>query len=68
LILEFNIFTELLGIKSFSGAVSEPFALLCFGIALFALTAGLRVLFKKKDKNAERFFQELGESVAVRES
>jgi hypothetical protein len=66
--LAFNIFTELLGIKSFSGVVSEPFALLCFGIALFALTAGLRVLFNKRDKNAERFFDELNESVAVRKN
>ena len=60
-----NLFTDLFGKKSLSGAVSEPFALLCFGIALVALTAGLRVLFNKQEKNAKRLFRELNESVIV---
>ncbi len=48
-----NFFADLIGNKSLSGVISEPFAVLVFGMALFGLTAGLRSFLNKQEKNAK---------------
>lgn len=60
-----GFFTDLLNQKYLSGIVSEPVAVLFFGITLFAMTAGLRSFLNKKDKRAEKLMSEMKEAVVI---
>lgn len=56
---------DLLNRKSLSGIVSEPVAVLFFGIALFVMTTGLRSFLNKQDKNTEKMLTETKEAVVI---
>lgn len=60
-----GVLADLFNGKSLSGWVSEPFAVLLFGIALFGITAGLRTFLNKQDKNAEKSLGKIKEAVVV---
>ena len=46
-----SFFGDLMSQKSLSGFISEPLAVLFFGIALFAVTSGLRSFLNRQEKN-----------------
>lgn len=48
-----GLLTELINGTTFPGMVSEPFAVLIFGISLIVLTAGLRVFVSTKEDTAD---------------
>ena len=60
-----KFFADLIGKKSFSGFISEPLALLLFGIVLFAVTTGLRSFLNGQDKNTEKMMEEVKEAVVI---
>lgn len=64
----FGLITDLLSRKSLSGTVSEPVAVLFFGITLFVLTAGLRMFFAKRERDSKMMFQDFEKSGAVQKS
>lgn len=60
-----SFFADLLNQKSLSGIISEPVAVLFFGITLFFATAGLRSLLNKKDANTKKLLTEMKEAVVI---
>ncbi len=58
-----NFFADLMSKKSLSGAITEPLAVLFFGIVLFAVTAGLRFFLNRQEKHPKKVSGEMKEAI-----
>jgi hypothetical protein len=60
-----SFFTDLMSSKALSGRISEPLAVIFFGIVLFGITAGLRSILNKQDENTKAMLGEMKEAVVI---